>query len=89
MPTKNLSEIEAGAKEVLAAYLGIALRHIDEMLGEGYAREHPELLGAMVQAIVAEYHAGVMTHIAEAISDLGDSLSRDIYELKEILESRK
>lgn len=38
-------------KRVEKVWLQNAVESIDEEFGEGYAREHPELVGAVVQAL--------------------------------------
>jgi hypothetical protein len=50
-------------------YLMSAIDHIDLLLVEGYAKAHPELIGAFMQTSAIELGAG---EIARAIQGLGD-----------------
>ncbi len=50
---------QAGAAAAVHRYLRAAVECIDASFGEGYAREHPELVATMVQCMTAE--AGVAT----------------------------
>jgi hypothetical protein len=65
--------IEAGNEGLLRQapmtareYLVGAVSGIDEVLGEGYARAHPELVGAFMRTAAMEVGAAV---IARAIQD--------------------
>ena len=40
-------------------YLSEAINRIDNELGEGYAKKHPELIGVFMQVCVADYTAAV------------------------------
>lgn len=40
-------------------YLFAAVRNIDAVLGEGYAREHPELIVAMIQISNMDFAVGI------------------------------
>ena len=53
-------------------YLLSAIEHIDARLGEGYAKAHPKLIGAFMQASAIDMGTAV---IARAIENLGGSES--------------
>ena len=40
---------QADAAAAAARYLGLAVERIDALFGQGYAREHPELVASMIQ----------------------------------------
>lgn len=50
-------------------YMGEAIRSIDKSFGDGYAAEHPELVGAFIQASALDFGASL---IAKAIGELTD-----------------
>ena len=50
-------------------YLHSAIDHIDDRLGAGYAKAHPELVAAFMQTSALDQMSGI---IARAIQDLGD-----------------
>jgi hypothetical protein len=52
-------------------YLLSAIDHIDQQLGKGYAKQHPELIGAFMQASAMDFGASV---IARAIESVGSSI---------------
>lgn len=62
-------------------YLIHAIESVDDLLGEGYAEKHPELLGQMVIASAIDYHTGIiqerMGEIQELLGDI--SLSIKVY----------
>jgi hypothetical protein len=74
--------IEAGNETLLRQapmtahdYLLKAVSNIDEILGEGYARAHPELLGAFIQTAALDFGAAV---IASAIQDELGAINRTL-----------
>jgi hypothetical protein len=84
--------IEAGNSTLLRQapmtadeYLHSAIDCIDERLGKGYAKVHPELIGAFMQTSAMDLGAAV---IARAIENIGVSaISSAIEELQESLRS--
>jgi len=66
-PTDPLGDAPAA----ITACLRVGAREIDALFGEGYARDHPELLGAFIQAGAAlagaAYLAGRMAGLCEAL----------------------
>ena len=71
LPTNDTYSAMNQAAETAHRYLGEAVSSIDKMLGDGYAKKHPELIGAYMNAAAADYMAwmnGVCTaHIKESI----------------------
>ncbi len=45
---------QAEAAEAAERYLRAAVERIDLVLGQGYAREHPELIASMIQSMTIE-----------------------------------
>jgi hypothetical protein len=54
-------------------YLGEAIEMIDNRLGDGYAKKHPELLGAFIQAASTDYAGSC---IGKQIEKAGDTIDR-------------
>ena len=52
--------------------LGEATHKIDEVFGEGYAKEHPDLVSAFM--INAAIYIAAHTHAKAAANDIGDPL---------------
>lgn len=50
--------------EIYSNFLRNAVGVTDAVFGEGYAKEHPELIGTLVRAMIAEANAKMM---AEAL----------------------
>jgi hypothetical protein len=72
--------IEAGndtlmrqAQMTAHTYMAQAVRDIDEIMGGGYAKNHPELIAAYMQTSAMDLGASV---VARAIQQVGDSLER-------------
>jgi hypothetical protein len=65
-------------------YLMSAVDHINQQLGDGYAKQHPELIAAFIQASAIDLGTAV---IARAIESLSDSLVGTLNEMQELLRS--
>lgn len=71
---------EAGYMTI--SWLRAAKEEIDRLLGEGYAKKNPELLGMFIQAASIKYYASVLNanddfiSIAASLDSLADSISR-------------
>jgi len=52
-------------------YLNNAIHNLDEKFGPGYAKKHPELVGAYINACVREQFT---PYVANALSDIADSI---------------
>jgi hypothetical protein len=72
--------IEAGnstlmrqAQMTAHTYMVQAVHDIDEVMGKGYAKSHPELIAAYMQTSAADLGASVITR---AIQQLGDTFER-------------
>jgi hypothetical protein len=59
MATTTITPLALQAPDAVQAYLRAAVIAIDSELGSGYAKAHPELLGAFVQACTSFYKAEV------------------------------
>jgi hypothetical protein len=57
-----------------------AIRHIDEILGKGYAHEHPELIAAYMRTAATGFGAAIigrgLERIEQAIIGLDNTLAR-------------
>lgn len=61
-------------------YLTQTIKYIDEELGEGYAKKHPELMGQMIIAASNDYSAGVMSLKMQELSEVVDNIARCIHD---------
>lgn len=50
-------------------YFSSAIEKIDQRLGVGYAREHPELIAAFMQTAALDFGASILARALEAIAD--------------------
>ena len=66
------------------------VRYIDEKFGEGYAKAHPELLAAMIQASAQDFHTTCSNAVMQdQIGSVGmslDSISSAIRKVADALE---
>jgi hypothetical protein len=66
-------------------YLHSAIDHIDAALGKGYAKAHPELIGAFMQAATADLGAAAIARavqgIAPAIDGAAEALRDAVAEI--------
>jgi hypothetical protein len=75
-PLSDAMRIEAGSATLFKQapmtaneYLIGAIDHIDAVFGNGYARAHPELVAAVVQACALDFGAAVIARAFEAVAD--------------------
>ena len=66
-----------------SVYLKDAVKYIDELLGEGYAKKHPELVSSFIQACTKDFDMGVKVHL---YGDLIDVSREFIYALDKLVE---
>lgn len=72
------------ASETARDYLIHAIADVDDLLGGGAAKKHPELVAALVQAAATDYVAAMLSHrvvpelavIAQAIDGLQESIDQ-------------
>ena len=80
------NDLMVEAPDTVNFYLECAIGRIDNSLGEGYAKEHPELLAGFLQACATEFHTAIeareTTEVAEAIQ----GITAELYEIREIME---
>jgi uncharacterized protein YukE len=61
------------AMTTTARYLKSAIMEIDDELGKGYAKQHPELIAAYMRTAAVDFQAGV---IAGALEDISESIEK-------------
>lgn len=54
-------------------YLGAAAEFIDAQFGKGYAKAHPELIGAFVQTCALDFAACALS---DCLSELAEAVGR-------------
>lgn len=56
-------------------YFNQAVRIIDEKFGEGYAKEHPELIGHFMRTAAADFHTAILNQkLDDLVAEIRDSL---------------
>lgn len=67
------------APDTIDFYFNKAIKKIDTEFGEGYAKAHPELVAAYIQACVADYKAARMEEVGNelnaALRDISGSIA--------------
>ena len=66
-------------------YMLKAIHDIDELLGKGYAKQHPELIAAYMQTAAIDFGTAIIARAIETLSTAGDNIG---YTLDEIAERR-
>jgi hypothetical protein len=87
--TDDNNELAKQAPQATYEYLRCGIRDIDDLLDEGYAKDHPELLAAYMKTAAMDLFTAVISReinkglngIAEAITDANDvqRIIHDIY----------
>ncbi len=61
------AEVEIGSEKLLeqawmtaSHYMVFAVQEIDKQFGDGYAKAHPELVGAFMQTAATDFQAGLL-----------------------------
>ena len=74
MPVPSPDTLMRQAVPTMADYLRESILAIDAQLGEGYAKEHPELLAAFIQGASLDYGlsfvGNTLIGVASALGDL-------------------
>lgn len=71
MNTADPTTLMRQAHSTAQLYLQNAITDIDELLGKGYAKAHPELIAAYMQTAVRDFHTAIS---AQAIGELADAV---------------
>jgi hypothetical protein len=53
------------ASMTAAEYLDNGIRYIDDAFGDGYAKQHPELVAAFIRASAQDFHTAIMAQAIE------------------------
>jgi ABC-type taurine transport system substrate-binding protein len=66
--------MDVGSRTNASDYLRYAIEEIDGQLGGGYAKAHPELIGAFMQTVIADiavdYTLKAAGKLSEAVNEL-------------------
>ena len=65
--TADNTELMRQAPMTADVYLRAAVRCIDDVLGKGYAAQHPELIGAFMQTAAVDLGASVVARALESV----------------------
>jgi hypothetical protein len=71
----NYTEMLEQAQDTADSYLSFAIFTIDNKLGEGYAKQHPELISAFMRVSMGDFNANC---IAQTIQDSVEHISEII-----------
>jgi len=86
--SKTYTELAADASKTAHGYLSQAIASVNELLGDGAALKHPELVAAVMNAAAKDYAAAVVTHhlcpsldgISSALIQAGDAIRAGLQE---------
>jgi hypothetical protein len=87
---ETLSDLEAAtvmrqASMSTAEYMAYAIKEIDETFHKGYAAEHPELVGAFINASARDFAATTVAQRLEKVAYKLDDLARAVNQLPDHL----
>jgi hypothetical protein len=72
----DFDQLMRQAPETVEIYLFEAQTKIDKVFGAGYAKEHPELVGAFIQAASVDFQASSISKvIGEALHEIANSIN--------------
>jgi hypothetical protein len=67
--TTNNETLLRQAPMTADVYLDHAIRDIDDRLGKGFAKAHPELIAAYIQTCALDFGAAVIARAIESLAD--------------------
>ena len=76
------NDLMVEAPDTVNFYLRRAIEHIEDSFGEGYAKEHPELLAGFIQACATEFHTAIE---AKSVGEIKDGIMQVELELNELV----
>jgi hypothetical protein len=59
-------------------YLMSAIDHIDQKLGKGYAKQHPELIAAFMQSSAMDLGTAVIARAIESVASAINAMAEDV-----------
>lgn len=84
--TASFDTLFSQAKDTADEYLRTAISAIDDRLGNGYAKDHPELIAAFMKTASADFAASSQAKVNGAalqrIAEALDSLASAVEELR-------
>jgi hypothetical protein len=66
--TASIETLVRQAPRTANEYLSTAIKEIDTSFGEGYAKTHPELVGAYIQTCAIDFAAGSITSALQELA---------------------
>ncbi|MBH3378359.1 hypothetical protein [Pseudomonas asiatica] len=85
MITADYGTLLSQAGRTAEKYMDDAIDAIDKAFGEGYAKKHPDLVGAFMQTAAADFSAAC---VAIAIQEHAGRLSEQIFSVADELMER-
>jgi len=70
-------------------YMGDSIKYIDRLFGEGYAKQHPELVGAFIQTCALDYLSNRLETQLESLEDNVGVLASALSEIGEAIGKSK
>ena len=62
------TDISDCARDIASSYMHEAVHSIDSLFGDGYARDHPELIAAFMRTSAENFHSASMSVAAEKLA---------------------
>jgi hypothetical protein len=73
-PTASAETLMRQASDTANHYFIIAIKNIDDYFGDGFAKDHPDLIAAHMNAAALDFHAASITaglwEVAEGVRDI-------------------
>jgi hypothetical protein len=68
--TASIKTLMRQAPMTTNEYLSAAIKEIDSNFGEGYAKTHPELIGAYIQTCAIDFAAASVTSALQELANV-------------------
>jgi len=70
----STAELELAASKAAAFYMESGTEHVDRQFGAGYAKAHPELVGAFMEAAARIYSANRIKNVGAALDGIANNI---------------
>jgi len=83
--TADFNTLMIQAETTIIDYMDTVINSLDDKYGEGYAENNPELVGALVTAMVMDFNSSIATKIKEHCMS---KLSASVRNLADVIEEK-
>jgi hypothetical protein len=81
--TADLHTIASQGRSIAIENLSYGVKEVDRIMGKGYSKAHPELLGSVLIAAAIDYHESIVAKKMEELNDNLLGISNSLFNIAE------